>query len=36
MNPTVTLDPELAAIAEARSKAQSARRAFEAFQGATQ
>ncbi len=30
------LDPDLAAIGEARFKAQSARRAFEAFEGATQ
>jgi len=36
MTPTVPLDPELAAIGEARFKAQSARRAFEAFQGVTQ
>lgn len=36
MRPTVPLDPELAAIGEARFKAQSARRAFEAFQGVTQ
>ena len=33
---TVHFDPELAAIGEARFKAQSARRAFEAFQGVTQ
>jgi acetaldehyde dehydrogenase (acetylating) len=32
----VPLDPDLAAIGEARFKAQSARRAFEAFEGATQ
>ena len=36
MNNAVPLDPELAAIAEARFKARSARRAFEAFDGATQ
>lgn len=30
------MDPELSAIGEARSKAQAARRAFEAFQGVTQ
>ena len=30
------LDPELSAIAEARAKAQSARKAFDAFQGVTQ
>lgn len=36
MSNPVLLDPELAAIGEARSKATSARRAFEAFQGATQ
>ncbi|MCE9658330.1 MAG: aldehyde dehydrogenase family protein [Burkholderiales bacterium] len=36
MDSPVLLDPELAAIAEARSKATSARRAFEAFQGVTQ
>lgn len=33
---TPTLDPELAAIAEARAKAQAARRAFDAFAGVTQ
>lgn len=33
---TLTLDPELAAIAEARAKALTARRAFDAFAGATQ
>ena len=36
MSNFATLDPELAAIGEARAKAQSARRAFEAFEGATQ
>ena len=36
MNNAIPLDPELAAIAEARFKARSARRAFEAFDGATQ
>jgi acetaldehyde dehydrogenase (acetylating) len=34
--PTAHFDPELAAIGEARFKAQAARRAFEAFQGVTQ
>lgn len=33
---TPFLDPELAALAEARAKAQAARRAFDAFAGATQ
>lgn len=36
MSNAISLDPELAAIAEARFKAQAARRAFEAFDGATQ
>ena len=36
MSNAFPLDPELAAIGEARFKAQSARRAFEAFQGVTQ
>ena len=36
MSNAVPLDPELAAIGEARFKAKSARRAFEAFQGVTQ
>ena len=36
MSNAVPLDPELAAIGEARFKAISARRAFEAFQGVTQ
>ena len=36
MSNAAHLDPELAAIGEARFKAQSARRAFEAFQGVTQ
>lgn len=33
---SIALDPDLAALAEARSKAREARRAFEAFQGASQ
>jgi len=33
---TPVLDPELAAIGEARAKAQAARKAFEAFEGVTQ
>jgi acetaldehyde dehydrogenase (acetylating) len=36
MSDTAYLDPELAAIGEARVKAQTARKAFESFQGATQ
>jgi acetaldehyde dehydrogenase (acetylating) len=36
LSTTTTLDPELAAMAEARHKAQAARRAFEAFQGISQ
>lgn len=36
MSDAVYMDPELAAIGEARAKAQAARRAFEAFQGASQ
>jgi acetaldehyde dehydrogenase (acetylating) len=36
MSNTAYYDPELAAIGEARAKAQSARKAFEAFQGVTQ
>lgn len=36
MSTSVPLDPELAAIGEARSQAQSARRAFDAFHGVTQ
>jgi acetaldehyde dehydrogenase (acetylating) len=36
MSDTAFLDPELAAIGEARFKAQTARKAFEAFQGVTQ
>jgi len=36
MSQQTYLDPELSAIAEARSKAQSARKAFDAFQGVTQ
>ncbi len=36
MSNAIPLDPELAAIGEARFKAKSARRAFEAFQGVTQ
>jgi acetaldehyde dehydrogenase (acetylating) len=36
MSDTAFLDPELAAIGEARFKAQTARKAFESFQGVTQ